>query len=48
MSLFLFSLFSAADLEQGLDRPRLGQIGQAKIFRNCADDTMRKLEVRVT
>ena len=48
MFLFLFSLFSAADLEQGLDRPRLGQIGQAKIFRNWADDTMRMLEVRVT
>ena len=47
-NVFSFLLFSAADLEHGLDRPRLGQIKQAKAYRDWADETLRIIEVRVT
>lgn len=47
-NVFSFLLFSAADLEDGLDKPRLGQIKQAKAYRDWADETLRIIEVRFT
>ncbi len=45
--LFLL-FFSAAELRDGLDRPRWAQFKQAKLFCNYANETLRDIEVRVT
>lgn len=42
----MFFFFSAEELRAGLDVPRLEQLEQAKLFSDCAEKTLRILEVR--
>jgi hypothetical protein len=41
-----FIFFSADDLRDGLDIPRLAQLRQARAFRDWAEETLRIIEVR--